>query len=47
MAVGATLIIFHTSKETGAYIGMSGGVLGMISGLMKRGTLDSWFTCSD
>ena len=44
--VGTTLVIFQTSKETGAYIIISGGVLGMISGLIKRGTFDSWFTCS-
>lgn len=45
--VGTTLMIFQTSEETSAYIVVSGGVLGMISGLIKRGTFDSWFTCSD
>lgn len=47
MVVGATLVIFQIYKETGLYIGASGAVLGMISGLIKRGTFDSWFTCSD
>ena len=47
MLAGATLVILQSYKETGLYIGMSGAVLGMISGLMKRGTLDSWFTSSD
>ena len=46
-AVGATLIIFHISEKTGVYILMSGAVPGVIGGLMKRGTLDSWFTRSE
>ncbi len=47
MGVGATLVIFQSYKETGLYVGTSGAVLGTISGLIKRGTFDSWFTWSD
>jgi len=47
MVVGAALVIFQSYKETGLYIGTSGGALGMISALIKRGTFDSWFTYGD
>ena len=47
MVVGATLVIFQSYKETSLHIGTSGAVLGMISGLIKRGTFDSWLTYGD
>ena len=47
MVVGAALVIFQSYKETGLYIGTSGAVLSIIGALIKRGTFDSWFTCSD
>ena len=47
VGVGAGSIIFQSYEETGTYMIISGGVLGMIGSLTKRGTFDSWFTRSD
>ena len=37
----------EASSEILLSVALSGVVLAMIGGLIKRGTFDSWFTCSD